>query len=91
MIGMEFAMLLLKSNGQCNICGKRIRLARKQAGLSQEQLAARLQLAGHALSQKAISRSEAGIRVIPDYEVPLFANALGVSPLWLLGIEGDGT
>lgn len=80
-------MHLLKRDGLCNICGERVRLARSRAGLSQEQLAARVQLSGHAIHQKSISRLEAGLRVVPDYEVPLLAQALGVSPLWLLGLE----
>ena len=80
-------MHLLKRDGLCNICGERVRLARSRAGLSQEQLAARVQLSGHAIHQKSISRLEAGLRVVPDYEVLLLAQALGVSPLWLLGLE----
>ncbi len=79
-------MRLLTMDGKCNICGERIRIAREQANLSQEALAAKVQLKGHSLTQKAISRTEMGFRIVPDYEVPLFASALGVSPLWLLGI-----
>ena len=41
---------------------------------------------GHSLTQKAISRIETGLRVVPDYEIPLLADALKVSPLWLLGL-----
>lgn len=80
-------MRLLTLEGKCNTCGKRVRIARGNAGLSQEQLAARVQLQGHALTQKAVSRIEAGSRIVPDYEIPLLAAALNVSPLWLLGIE----
>ncbi len=80
-------MRLLTWNGKANVCGTRVREAREQAGLSQEQLAARVQLEGHSLTQKAVSRIEAGIRVVPDFEIPLLARALGVSPLWLLEIE----
>ena len=79
-------MRLLTLVGQCNICGGRIRDAREKAGLSQEQLAAKIQLNGHALTQKAISRIEAGLRIVPDYEIPLLAEALCVDPLWLLGL-----
>lgn len=82
-------MHMLKKNGRCNICGERVQLARKQKALSQEQLAARIQLAGHPITQKAISRLEAGVRAVPDYEVPLLAEALEVSPLWLLGLKGE--
>lgn len=83
-------MRLLTLNGKCNCCGERVRAARERLGLSQEQLAARIQLRGHALTQKAVSRVEAGERIVPDFEVPLFAQALGVDPLWLLGIEKEG-
>lgn len=79
-------MRLLTLDGKCNCSGERIRESREAAKLSQEQLAARIQLRGHALTQKAISRIEAGQRIVPDFEIPLFAVALGVDPLWLLGI-----
>ncbi len=82
-------MRLLTLDGKCNICGNRIRIVREKAGLSQEALAAKMQLNGHSLTQKAISRTEAGLRIVPDYEIPLFAKALQVNPLWLLGIEND--
>lgn len=80
-------MRLLKMEGRCNVCGGAVRQCREALGLSQEQLAAKIQLRGHSLTQKAISRIEAGERVVPDYELPLLANALGVSPLYLLGLE----
>ena len=80
-------MRLLTIGGKCNVCGERVRLTREERGLSQEQLAAQVQLNGHALTQKAVSRIEAGIRVVPDYEIPLLAEALRVDALWLLGIS----
>ena len=72
--------------GKYNICGDRVRMARENQRLSQEALAARIQLNGHSLTQKAISRIETGLRVVPDYEIPLLADALKVSPMWLLGL-----
>lgn len=83
-------MRLLTIDGTCNTCGERVRSAREQAGLSQEQLAVRVQLDGHSLTQKAVSRIESGARVVPDYEVPLLAKALHVSALWLLGMDQEG-
>jgi len=79
-------MRLLMLDGKCNICGERVRLAREKLLLSQDDLAAKIQLNGHALTQKAISRIETGIRVVPDYEIPLLAAALNVNPLWLIGL-----
>ena len=81
-------MRLLKLDGRCNSCGDRVRIARNRAGLSQEQLAARVQLDGYSLTQKAVSRIESGTRIVPDFEIPLLADALNVDPLWLLGIDG---
>ena len=56
-------------------------------GLSQEQLAAKLQLYGLELGQKAISRMETGLRVIADYELLWLARALETTCSWLLGEE----
>lgn len=79
-------MRLLLYEGKCNICGERIRTARERLGLSQEELAAKVQLNGHSLTQKAISRIETGQRIVADYEIPLLASALKVDPLWLIEI-----
>ena len=58
-----------------------------KAGMSQEELAARMQLAGLQMGQMAVSRIETGKRLVPDFELPLLADALGVSTDWLLGKE----
>ena len=79
-------MRVEKINGKCNVCGVRVREARERAGLSQEQLAAKIQLLGHPLTQKVISRIETGLRVVPDFELPVLAEALNISVLWLLGL-----
>lgn len=80
-------MKLYRYHGACNCSGERIRIAREKLGLSQEQLAVKLQLSSLEINQKAISRIETGLRVVPDYELPFFADALGVGILWLLGVE----
>ena len=54
------------ANDKCNISGRNIRQLREENGLSQEQLAASLQLKGLNLNQKTISRIETGERVVPD-------------------------
>ena len=69
---------IYKYNEKCNACGESIRKERESAGLSQEQLAARLQLNGINLNQKAISRIETGERVIADYELFVFAKVFRV-------------
>ena len=67
------------NNNKCNVSGNSIRQLRESAGLSQEQLAANLQLMGLNLNQKAISRIETGNRVVPDYELIYFSDFFNVS------------
>ena len=81
-------MKIYKSeDGKCNVAGQKIRSLREASGLSQEQLAAKIQLVGYNINQKAISRIETGERVLADYELIYFANALSVSVNELLGLE----
>lgn len=67
-----------------NISGERVRAARLRAGLSQEQLAAKLQLEGVQLGQMAISRIENGKRVLADFEILALSLVLDVEPSWLI-------
>ncbi len=82
-------MKIYDFNGKKNISGKRIREARKKLHLSQEYLAARMQVAGIIMERDVISRIEIGTRFIPDYEIPIFAEVLQVSTDWLLGLTDD--
>ena len=80
-------MKIYDYNGRKNICGDRIREARIKQRMTQADLAARIQVEGVIMERDSISRVEIGTRFIPDYEIPVFARVLGVSALWLLGIE----
>ena len=80
-------MRLYTPGDRFNLCGERVRDARVKAGWSQEQLAAKLQLAGLQLGQMAVIRIETGKRVVPDFELPIIAEVLGVTTDWLLGKE----
>lgn len=75
------------TDGKCNASGSIIRGLREKAGLSQEQLAAKLQLAGLNLNQKAVSRIETGERVVPDFELIFFSEVLSVPICKLLDKE----
>lgn len=81
------AIRLYTLNGKCNISGGRVKAARIKNKMSQEELAAKMQLAGLQMGQMAISRIETGKRLVPDFELPILAEALGVSTDWLLGKE----
>lgn len=67
-----------------NIVGPQLRRLRQRAGLTQEALAARCQLAGFDISRGTLSQIEAQLRWVMDEEVVLLAKTLRVSPLDLL-------
>jgi len=77
---------LLKS-GSKNIIGKNLRLMRKNSKLTQEQLAAKLELNDVQLDRIAISRIESGNRFVADYEVVELAKALKITPETLLAVN----
>lgn len=78
---------IYKPDGRCNISGERVKEERLRAGLSQEQLAYKLQIIGLDVTQKVISRIENGSRVVADYELDYLATALGTTINHLLGKE----
>lgn len=80
-------MKIYRPDGRCNVSGDKVKAAREKSGISQEQLAAKIQLAGLSITQKAISRIETGDRVVADYELEFLAEALGVTVYDLLGID----
>ncbi len=71
-------MKKLEYNGQRNICGEHVRLERLKKRISQEKLAARLQVRGVNMEQNAISSIERGDRLVTDYELWAFAVVLEV-------------
>lgn len=80
-------MKIYRFGDRKNISGERIREARLRRRLTQAELAARLQVEGVIMERDSLSRVEIGTRFVPDYEIPVFARVLGVSVLWLLGID----
>ena len=80
-------MKIYDFNGSKNICGARVKEARKRQGLSQENLAARLQLEGVIIERDSVSRIEIGTRFVADYELVALSKILKVTPAHLLGLE----
>lgn len=70
-----------------NVVGPRVRAARCLAKppITQEELAARLQVMGLKVDQAPISKIEKASRPVFDFEVVALAKALGVPLDWLLG------
>ena len=84
---MENGMKIYDFNGKKNICGKRVKEARRKMNLSQEELAARLQVRGVVIERDSISRIEIGTRFVADYEILVLSEILKVSPAYLLGFD----
>ena len=80
-------MKIYDFNGNKNICGKRIKEARKRLKLTQEALAARLQVEGVNVERDSISRIEIGTRFVADFELVVLCKVLGVTPAYLLVME----
>ena len=72
-------MKIYWSGDRKNIIGEKVRVLRKQQGMTQRALAEKLQLAGYDMTDLTVLRIESGDRFVPDYEVKALANALGVS------------
>ena len=79
-------MKIYDFNGKKNICGEKVKQARQKQGLSQENLAARLQVEGINIERDSVSRIEIGTRFVADYELAALCKVLNVSPEYLLGI-----
>ena len=75
-------------DGRNNISGNIIAKTRKEIGISQRQLADRLQLLGMDVDKNAIQRIEAGKRFVTDIELQYFSHALHLSYDELLKDEG---
>ena len=66
-------------DGNKNVIWERLRLYREKAGLSQTQLAARMQTLGVNIDQQMISRIEKNERFVTDYELACFCRVFDVS------------
>lgn len=72
--------------GKRNIVGSNVTRLRKQMGLKQKELAARLQSMGMDISESALSRLECQERLVQDFELPTLARALGTTVEMLLDL-----
>lgn len=62
-----------------NVVGLRIKAARKASGMSQSELAAKLQLQGIKVDRTIIAKLESGRRPVSDIEIIEIAKILEVS------------
>ena len=81
---LEFNIMLWWENmfinktidGKNNLCGTNVAKYRKALGISQRQLADKLQIIGLDVDKNAIQRIEAGQRFVTDIELTYLAKAL---------------
>ena len=73
------------TNDLAPLPSRRLREARLRLGLSQYDVAIRLQLRGLPIDQGTICRIECGKRGIASFELAPLAEVLGVSSDWLRG------
>ncbi|WP_083605451.1 helix-turn-helix domain-containing protein [Proteiniborus sp. DW1] len=79
----------MRNSNEKNLIGNRVRQARHRVKpkVTQIDLLARLAVRGIELDKTTISKIEAKTRPVTDIELVAIADALGVSVLWLLGME----
>lgn len=80
-------MKIYDYHGKKNVCGDRVWDARQKQRLTQEDLAAKLQIAGVIMERDSVSRIEIGTRFVTDYELMVLSKVLDVSMQWLVGID----
>lgn len=72
-----------------NIVWLRVRKARKDSGMTQMKLAARLQLLGIRIDRSGIAKLESGRRPASDIEVAAIARVLEVPISWFFEDSDD--
>lgn len=75
--------------GEKNICGANIERIRKELGMKQSTLVARMQLAGVDINPSSLSKLEGQIRIASDIELKAIAEILGVSMEELVRTEHE--
>ena len=66
--------------GNKNVIGKRLSVLRKEKGITQSDLAARMQTLNVNRDQQMISKIEKNQRQVTDYELACFCKCLSVEP-----------
>lgn len=82
-------MKIYDYKGRKNLCGDRVRTIRMRKRITQEELAARMQVEGVTIERDCISRIEMGSRFVADYELKVLSRILGVPIDWLLEEESE--
>ena len=77
------------TSGEKNLVSNRLIELHRQQGLSQRDLAHKLQLAGYDMDKNVITRIETNKRYVTDIELRALSQVLGVSYAYLIdGADG---
>ncbi len=77
------------TSGEKNLISSRLIELRRQQGISQRDLAHKLQLAGYDMDKNVITRIETNKRYVTDIELRALSQVLGVSYAYLIdGADG---
>ena len=71
--------------GNKNICGANVERLRKERGMKQLELVARMQVMGIDINPSSLSKLEGQVRIASDREVRAIAEIFGISADTLLG------
>lgn len=71
-------------NGEKNLISQRLIALRKEHGLSQRELAYKLQLEGYDIDKNVITRIETNKRYVTDLEIKAFAQVFHVTYEFLI-------
>ncbi len=71
-----------------NIISEKLKMLREKKGLSQSNLAAKLQTMNVNIDQQMISKIEMNKRQVTDYELACICKCLGVTPNDILNFDG---
>ena len=74
----------LSLHGEKNLISQRLVTLRKEQGLSQRDLAQKLQLAGYDMDRNVITRIETNQRYVTDIELKALAEALDTTYSFLI-------
>ena len=74
----------LSLHGEKNLISQRLITLRKERGLSQRDLAQKLQLAGYDMDRNVITRIETNQRYVTDIELKALAQALNTTYSYLI-------
>lgn len=77
-------MKKIQFHGNKNIIHRRLLDWREKRGLSQGELAARMQVLGVNLDQQMVSKIEHNDRIVTDYELVCFCRVLNITERELL-------